>query len=311
MLPTKPQQSGNKTSLQSRDQLLLHPYKQVASPFVVGNVDRFGNNYMKMKTRQDELGPGSYNSQSHVQVNGGRFKPEKKQPRHQSTKSYTQLRESHIQIRQIPLVQPTFKIGPTRKVINMSLEADPSTEDVNNSKLTTHTSRLNMKAKQTFNSIIQTKSNSNANTYGRQTKSSKYNQQSPLDTIQRASASQISSMNKKTPQAGGEYLILGPTLLLGQAARVDTNVTDNRQDDASPFVSPSQLNSFTRPDNKRTSPTNSQLDPVYPSNNSIEKDWEPPSTMKRSPDRPLDSRESTDELLRLTIKAIQPSPFEP
>ena len=118
-------------------------------------------------------------------------------------------------------------------------------------------------------------------------------------------------MNKKTPQAGGEYLILGPTLLLGQAARVDTNVTDNRQDDASPFVSPSQLNSFTRPDNKRTSPTNSQLDPVYPSNNSIEKDWEPPSTMKRSPDRPLDSRESTDELLRLTIKAIQPSPFEP
>lgn len=111
-----------------------------------------------------------------MQVNGGRFKPEKKQPRHKSTKSYTQLRESHIQIRQIPLVQPTFKIGPTRKVINMSLEADPSTEDVDNSKLTTHTSRLNMKAKQTFNSIIQTKSNSNANTYGRQTKSSKYNQ---------------------------------------------------------------------------------------------------------------------------------------
>ena len=123
----------------------------------------------------DNLGPGTYNTLTDVKVNGGRFKKEQKKPRHKLNNSYASLRESRIQIRKIPLVQPIIKIGSPSKIINMSLEADLTVDSVVGSKFSTgHSSKANMKAKKTFSSMINSKKDSQLHTLGRVSKSTKY-----------------------------------------------------------------------------------------------------------------------------------------
>jgi hypothetical protein len=40
--------------------IILNPYKQIASSFIMGNRDRFGQNYFPMKQQSLVPGPGTY-----------------------------------------------------------------------------------------------------------------------------------------------------------------------------------------------------------------------------------------------------------
>jgi hypothetical protein len=44
--------------------IILNPYKQIASSFIMGNRDRFGKNYFPLKNHTLMPGPGSYEAPS-------------------------------------------------------------------------------------------------------------------------------------------------------------------------------------------------------------------------------------------------------
>jgi len=57
-LPTKPLRM--KKIIETRPLMVLNPYKQLSSPFVIGNNDRFGQSTQSLLQGRMGLGPGAY-----------------------------------------------------------------------------------------------------------------------------------------------------------------------------------------------------------------------------------------------------------